>query len=102
MPDPLIVSRVGAYMKAMEDRFRLYIEDLFFPEVDGYRQPIFTEKLDDQTEYLKLQETKRAAELVVAGQMEPNFETDAWLQNKDGAHERLMELQQKFEEQRNA
>ena len=25
-----------------------------------------------------------------------------WLQNKDGAHERLMELQQKFEEQRNA
>ena len=99
--DPLIVSRVIAYQKAMEDRFRLYLSELFFPVVDGVRQPIFTEKLDERMEYMKLSETKKNATLAMNGQIEPDFEVQAWIENKDNAQERLIELQRKFEEQRN-
>lgn len=100
MADPLLISRVAAYEKAMHDRYMLYLSELFFPEVNGARQPIFTEKLDERTEYMKLQETKRNANLAMRGQIEPDFETQAWIQNKDNAQERLIELQRKFEELR--
>ena len=98
--DPLIVTRVQAYEKAMKDRFMLYLSELFFPEVQGARQPIFTEKLDERMEYMKLSETKKNAELAANGQIEPDFEVQAWIENKDNAQERLIELQRKFEEQR--
>ena len=99
--DPLIVTRVAAYEKALKDRFMLYLSELFFPEVEGARQPIFTQKLDERTEYMKLSETKKNATLAMNGQMEPDFEIQAWIENKDNAQERLIELQRKFEEQRN-
>ena len=99
MPDPLIIERAAVYENVMEGRYWLYLKNIFFPEVDGSRQPIFTELLDDREEYLKLRETARAALLVGAGQLEANFETTAYLENRDGAQERLVALQRQFEEQ---
>ena len=101
MPDLLILSRTAAYEKAMHERYMLYLEQLFFPVVNGARQPIFTEENDERMEYMKLSETKRNAQLAAQGQIEPDFEVQAWMENRDGAHERLIELQAKFEEQRN-
>lgn len=98
--DPLIVSRVAAYEKAMKDRYMLYLSELFFPQVDGARQPIFTQKLDERAEYMKLMETRKNATLAMQGQMEPDFEIQAWIENRDGAQERLIALQRKFEEAR--
>ena len=102
MSDPLIISRVRAYEKAMQERYMLYLDQLFFPVVNGARQPIFTEENDERMEYMKLSETKRNAQLAAEGQIEPDFEVQAWMENRDGAHGRLIELQSKFEEQRNA
>ena len=98
--DPMIVTRVQAYEKALKDRYMLYLSELFFPDVGGARQPIFTEQLDERMEYMKLSETKKNAGLAANGQIEPDFEVQAWIENKDNAQERLVELQRKFEEQR--
>lgn len=98
MPDPLLIARIRAYDNYLKDRYFLYLSEMFFPEVDGQRQPIFTQALDERTEWMKLSETKKNASMALQGQVEPDFETAAWIQNRDGAHERLVELTAKFGE----
>ena len=98
--DPLIITRVRAYEKAIHNRYELYLSQLFFPIVNGYRQPIFTDTIDERTEWMKLRETQRNAMLAANGQIETDFEVQAFMENRDGAHERLAELTRKFEEAR--
>lgn len=85
-----MVKRVDLYYDAMVARYLKYLDDVFFP--DG--EPLFTEVLDERMEFLKLQEAKSKAE---AGMQDP--EAAFWNENKDGAQERYMALEEQFRQE---
>lgn len=92
----IVTQRRRAYLAAFEARYRMYIAEVFFPEVDGARQPLFTNVIDERQQFLRLREVARRLEAVNAGMMQPDYETQAFAENRDGAQQRYIELEQKF------
>ena len=97
--NPTILRRVGAYEEALSERYLLYLNEIFFPEDKGKRQPLFTEQLNERQQFLMLRETARHVALIEKGEAEPTFQTKAFMANKDGAQERLTELARQFSEE---
>ena len=96
--DALLNDRIEEYVVVMSERYREYLE-MYFPEVDGERQPIFTEQIDEREELLRLREARHKAELVAQGQMEPDLDAMLYARNADGAQQRLVELAMRFNEE---
>ena len=88
----IVEARRRAYLTAFEARYRMYLTELFFPLVDGARTPLFQHVLDERTIYLRLREVRRRLELVQAGEAEPDYETSALAENRDGAQDEFDRL----------
>lgn len=95
MADDLLNDRVALYVEVLNDRYQSYLE-MFFPQVAGQRQPLFTERISDREQFLKLREASRRSEMVRNGEIEADLETVRFDRNEDGAQQRLIELTAKF------
>ena len=94
--DDLVLERVTLYEEALVDRFKFYLENVFFPLINGKNQPVFQKTLDERQQFLLLREVARRAEAVKRGEMESDPETIAFERNLDGAQDRLIQLGQQF------
>ncbi len=96
--DTLLNDRVELYFNELKARYQRYL-GVFFPEVKGQRQPLFTEQISEREQFLKLREVARRSAMVREGQLEPDLETVRFDRNEDGAQERLFELARQFNEE---
>ncbi len=96
--DTLLNDRVELYFNELVQRFQRYLT-LFFPEVKGQRQPLFTEQISEREQFLKLREVSRRSAMVREGQLPPDEETIRFDRNEDGAQQRLFELARQFNEE---
>ena len=96
--DVLLNDRVELYSSELKTRYHRYLT-LFFPEMKGRRQPLFTEQISEREQFLKLREVARRSALVREGQLPPDLETVRFDRNEDGAQQRLFELARQFDEE---
>lgn len=87
----LTAEKVDAFYEAIRERYIMYLEQVFFPEEDGVRRPLFDVDMTERDEFLRLQEAQR---LALAGDNSPDAQ--AWREDRDGAQERFRELATKF------
>ncbi len=96
--DTLLNDRVDLYFNELVQRYHRYL-GVFFPEVKGERQPLFTEQISEREQFLKLREVSRRSAMVREGQLPPDLETVRFDRNEDGAQQRLFELARQFGEE---
>lgn len=86
-----MATRVDTYFEQMVERYRFYLDTLFYPVQQGRRTPLFESELTDREQFVRLQEAQRQA---LAG--EKSIDAVMWMSNEDGAQERFRELAEKF------
>ncbi len=96
--DILLNDRVEMYFNELVQRYHRYL-GVFFPEVKGQRQPLFTEQISEREQFLKLREVARRSAMAREGQILPDEETVRFDRNEDGAQQRLFELARQFDEE---
>ena len=96
--DVLLTDWVELYSSELKTRYRRWL-GVFFPEMKGRRQPLFTEQISEREQFLKLREVARRSALVREGQLPPDLETVRFDRNEDGAQQRLFELARQFDEE---
>lgn len=94
--DPTGSKRVQRYFDELVRRYTNWAE-MMFPEIEpGLRVPAFHNRLPEEIVHFRLEEIAKRAVMVETGQIDPDEETERFINNVDGAQQKLLELRAKY------
>lgn len=94
--DPTGSKLVERYYNEIMRQYQTML-DMLYPEIEpGVRVPAFHNKLPDEIIHFRLEEVARRSLLVEQGQLDPDEETKRFMDNEDGAQQKLLELRSRY------